>query len=40
MIWRELERRGVKEDGRHGVFEGRRFEEEDVAVVEDATDDA
>ena len=37
---RELERRGVKEDGGEGVFERWGFEEEDVAVVEDAADES
>jgi hypothetical protein len=29
----------VEEDGRESVFERRRFEEEEVAVVEDAADE-
>ena len=39
MEMRELERRRVEEDGRESVIERRRFEEEDVAVVEDAADE-
>ena len=32
--------RGMKEDEREGVFGGRRFEEKDVAVREEAVDEA
>jgi len=35
---RELEMMAVEKDGRESVFERRRFEEEDGAVVEDAAD--
>ena len=37
---KELEWRRVEEDCRESVFERRRFEEEEVAVVEDAADES
>ena len=39
MEMKELERRGVEKDGGESIFERGRFEEEDVAVVEDAADE-